>query len=572
MALLDIRDLSFSYPDESRPALKSLSFTIDEGECVLLTGSSGCGKSTLLKLIKYLTAPAGRMRGEILYHGKRVEDYLPLTLSQEIGFVFQNPDNQIVMDHVLQELVFGMENMGYEPAFMKRRVAELVHFFGFEPWLEKNTSEMSSGQKQMINLASVLLLNPKLLLLDEPTSQLDPVAAKQFLSVIEQLNQEFGITVILAEHRIEELYRIADRVIMLDEGRLEQMGAPREVARRLWEEDKKRKRRYVPSVAGLFFSVEEHRRQTAEIPLSVREGRRWLDAYVLTPDWQRKKKQCVENKENDEGGKDSQKPLLKNAGVKSENPVLSAKNLCFRYSKTGRDVLRDLSLDVMAGEWLTIVGSNGSGKSTLLKLLAGLLKSQHGKTFLKGKRLLKPDARHIGYLPQNPKLYFLQDTVRKEMEGLAARFKLPDGETKIDQWLSVFQLKGLENRHPYDLSGGELQKAALACISLTEPDVLLVDEPTKGLDPDAKYLLAQVLTSLHESGRTIVMATHDVEYAAKYAGSCAMMFQGKVGPPEAPRRFFKENTFYTTVLDRMTRRSGFPEVLTLEEAENQLFF
>ncbi|WKB36719.1 ABC transporter ATP-binding protein [Terrilactibacillus sp. S3-3] len=191
MALLDIRDLSFSYPDESKPALNNF-LTAREGEFILLTGPSGCGKSTLLKLIKHQTAPAGRMRGQVLYHGKRVEDYLPLTLSQEIGFVFQNPDNQIVMDHVLQELVFGMENMGYEPGFMKRRVAELVHFFGFEPWLEKKTSEMSNGQKQMINLASVLLLNPKLLLLDEPTSQLDPVAAKQFFSIIEQLNQDSG--------------------------------------------------------------------------------------------------------------------------------------------------------------------------------------------------------------------------------------------------------------------------------------------------------------------------------------------------------------------------------------------
>ncbi|WKB36720.1 ATP-binding cassette domain-containing protein [Terrilactibacillus sp. S3-3] len=331
---------------------------------------------------------------------------------------------------------------------------------------------------------------------------------------------------------------MADRVMMLDGGKLEQIGTPREVARRLWKENEKQKRRYVPSVAGLFFSVEEHQPQNTEIPLSVREGRRWLDTYVLTPNWQKKKKNAENRGEGEKKEDSPNRAFLKsNEDRKRENPVLSAQNLFFRYDKHGREVLRDLSLDVMAGEWLTI-GSNGSGKSTLLKMLAGLLKPQHGKTLLKGKRLTGPDPQNIGYLPQNPKLYFLQDTVRKEMEGLVARFRLSGGENKINKWLSAFQLNGLENRHPYDLSGGELQKAAFACMSLTEPEILLVDEPTKGLDPDAKVQLAEVLTALHESGRTIVMVTHDVEYAAKYAGCCAMMFQGKVGSLAAPKRFF----------------------------------
>lgn len=541
MALLETDSLTFHYPDEKEPALDSLSLHVEAGEFVVLCGPSGCGKTTLLRMLKHEIAPAGEVGGQIKYEGKQLEEHSKEKRAREIAMVFQDPENQIVMDEVMQELVFGMENLGFPTDMMRKRVAEMTHFFGLEPWLHRKTHEISGGQKQMLNLASVLLLNPRILLLDEPTAQLDPVAAKEFISMVHRLNQEFGLTVLMVEHRLEELFSLADRAVMMREGRILYDDKPREVAKQIWTQEDQGLRHYLPAITNLYLEEENDFRANS-IPLTVKEGKEWvrtLSPFAETP--------------------------IKTATA-PEKPLLKANNIRFQYEKDRETVLDNLKLDVYPNDLLAVVGGNGSGKSTFLKIIAGLLKPQVGKVIFQGKKLKKPQPEEIAYLPQNPKLYFLHDTVKSEMFEVAAKFGVQEAESKIERLTVDLGISELLNRHPYDLSGGELQKAALACVLLQEPKVLLVDEPTKGLDPVAKRHFGERLTRLHEKGITIVMVTHDVEFAAKNATRCAMVFEGQIAVTGFPGEFFKDNIFYTTVINRITRDSQVPEVLTLEEA------
>jgi energy-coupling factor transporter ATP-binding protein EcfA2 len=541
VAFLEAKQISFIYPEEQNRVLKDVSFTIEQGEFIVLCGPSGSGKSTLLRLMKREIAPHGRLCGEFLLENQPLSSASKEQMAKDIGMVFQDPENQIVMDNVLEELIFGMENMGASTEEMRKRVAEIVHFFGLEGLLERKTHELSGGQKQLVNLASVLLLEPKLLLLDEPTAQLDPVAAREFIGMLQTMNEEFGITVIIAEHRLEELFGIADQAIVLDKGEMIAIDVPRRVIHTLGLNPNHPMYRYLPSPARLYI---EHtvNMKSEDIPFSVKEGKNWL------------KHQRIEAVNQVQTDSNYQEELLK------------LKQIDFQYSKDTNKILNALSLTVYEGEWLSIVGANGTGKSTLLKIMAGLEKVQRGSVIFKGKKLKKQMPTEIGYLPQNPKLFFIQDSIEAELSEIIHFHRIETGQERMEELLRLFQIEDLKKRHPYDVSGGEMQKAALAGVLLPHPKLLLVDEPTKGLDPEAKERFGELLTSLQEQGVTIVMVTHDIEFAAKYATRCAMMFQGAITVEAPSKSFFQGNAFYTTVINRMTRASNVPDVLTVEEA------
>lgn len=544
MEIFTINNLSFRFPATDNWVIRDLSMAIKEGEFVVLGGPSGCGKTTLLRLLKKELAPVGETQGDIMYAGKLLESWDAQTSIEEIGFVFQDPDNQIVMDDVMQEIVFGMENLGYSTIEMRKRVAEMVHFFGLEDLLQAKPSELSGGQKQMLNLLSVLLLQPRVLLLDEPTSQLDPVAAKDLLNMLERLNEEMGITIILVEHRLEELFAVADRIMFMKDGKIEYDGPSREVIFSLYEKGDEQFLSYIPSLSQIYLKRVERPIQQ-KIPLTVKECRQWLSSLT---------------KEN----RDQKEKVIS----QSEETVLSLKNVSFRYEKQGSLILKNLSLTIRQGEYFALVGGNGSGKTTALKVCTGIVKPQRGSVqlFRKDASKLKGKDKFgkIAYLPQNPRAFFVHDTIEKEMIESAQRLQLHDSKAKIDAMLELFQITRLRERHPHDCSGGEMQKAALACMLLSKPDILFIDEPTKGLDPISKSQFATLLQNLHEEGLTIVMVTHDIEFAAKYAERCAMMFNGDITVEGTPNELFKGNYFYTTAINRATR--GDYEVLTLEEA------
>lgn len=543
MEILSANNISFTYPEVSEKAISNLSFSIQKGEFVVMCGPSGSGKSTLLRLLKQEIAPHGVKEGSIYYKGAPLESMDMDLLTKEIGMVFQDPENQITMDHVMEELVFGMENLGLPTNYMRKKVAELVHFFGLNHLLEKKTSELSGGQKQLINLVAILLLEPSILLLDEPTSQLDPIASKEFIHMLQRLNREFGITIIIVEHRLEELFDIADRVIMLEDGNLRLDTTPREFIKEVGSHPVFRQ--YLPNPALLYLDLTPNT-IVRNVPLNVNEARQWLSTQQVEI--------FSEKVETVDPPKD-------------KKDILQLKEIDYSYSKYTVPVLRNLSLSIHQGEWLSIVGANGTGKSTLLKVMSGLLKPQHGSVRLNGKRVKKIEPELIHYLPQNPKLFFLQDTLRKEFDLLAERHKIEDAEKRIAVLLEEFNLTHLQERHPYDLSGGELQKAALLGALLTQPSVLLIDEPTKGLDPESKKVYGNLIASFVERGVTVVMVTHDIEFAATYSSRCSMLFQGSITSLESTRDFFSDNTYYTTVMNRITRNSPIPPTLTLEEAK-----
>lgn len=542
-----MKDVSFSFPEAEENALQHVNVTIHAGEFVVIGGASGSGKSTLLKLLKKELAPAGTLEGAITYKGKPLDVWEPRTLIEQIGYVSQDPDNQIVMDEVMQEIVFGLENLGYSNFEMRKRVAEMVHFFGVEDLLRAKPSELSGGQKQLLNLLAVLLMKPRVLVLDEPTSQLDPVAAKELLLMLERLNNETGMTIIIVEHRLEELYAMADQILFMERGRLLVNGPSREIIEQLYRDGVTHLYPYLPAFARLYMEFEPDPQRSA-IPLTVKACKQWI-------------------------GMDEQVPidLVKVDLAKEHRHVLlEMKDVHVQYKKNSPFILKNFHLQVRKGEFFALVGGNGSGKTTALRASLGSIRPQRGKVIWEGRALrkMKDDEwlGQIAYLPQNPRTFFVQQTIKDELRSIGERFNVQEVEAKMDKYLQAFGISHLQDRHPYDCSGGEVQKAALACLLLSEPSMLFIDEPTKGMDPLSKQHLGELLSNLQQQGLTIFMVTHDIGFAAQYAERCAMMFDGEIAASGTPDELFKGNYFYTTAINRATRETKQAEVLTYEEA------
>lgn len=556
MALFEINNLKFWYPGAEKAALDGIHLKIEPGEFVVICGKSGCGKTTLLRHLKSVLTPYGRREGEILYQGQPLENVSARKQAGEIGYVMQSPDNQIVTDKVWHELAFGVENLGYDQQTIRLRVAEMASFFGIQNWFHKKVEELSGGQKQLLNLASIMTMQPKVLVLDEPTSQLDPIAAGEFLSTIRKINLELGTTIIMIEHRLEEVFPMADKVLVLEDGMQQYAASPREVGKALAGNDL-----FLAMPAPV--QIYEALGQVGECPLTVCEGRKWLSlhyAEVLKKKQESEQKKAIEEK----------KSQIRETNKKEV--VIEAKEVWFRYERELPDVVRDLSFQVTQGELFCILGGNGTGKSTTLSLISGIRKPYRGKILLKGQDIRKKKNAELaggilGVLPQNPQDLFVKDTVLEDLkemfEGWSGE-KRKEEETLLAQVIADTQIEHLLKMHPYDLSGGEQQRAALAKVLLLEPEILLLDEPTKGLDGFYKQKLADIFQNLKKRGTTILMVSHDIEFCASYADRCAMFFDGGIVISSEAKEFFTGNSFYTTAANRMARHL-FPEAVTVKD-------
>lgn len=513
---IKIKNLIFSYPNSEKTALNDINLTINQGEFVTICGKSGCGKSTLLRHLKPILTPHGKTSGEIYFDGKSIYDLSDREQAENIGFVMQNPDNQIVTDKVWHELVFGLESLGINSAEIRSKAAEMASFFGIQNWFYENVANLSGGQKQILNLASVMVMNPTLLLLDEPSSQLDPISAHDFFTMLERINTELGVTIILSEHNLSEVFPLSDKVVVMEDGKITAENTPYKIGEELKQNSMFAA---LPTPTKIYYSLGNN---SGNCPITIRDGHKWLEKQQINEHFEFKSEK---NRINTE-------------------PILELKDVWFRYEKNSDDILKGLSFKVHENEFYAIVGGNGVGKSTALSVISKINKPYRGKVFIN-------DDTKVAVMPQNPQSLFLKKSVLEELYDAVFDVEKEKRKNEIEYVIKLCELDNLLENHPYDLSGGEQQRVALAKMLLRKPDLLVLDEPTKGLDACFKRKLATILKSLQKNGMTVLMVTHDIEFCAEYADICAMFFDGKIVSEAPPRKFFAENNFYTTSAKRM---------------------
>ncbi len=534
MKQLSVQNLSFSYSDKK--ILDNISINISKGEFVTLCGKTGCGKTTLLRLLKKELQPKGKLSGKILYNNIPLENLDEKDSVCKIGFVMQNPDSQIITDKVYHELAFGLESLGLENSVIKRKIAETACYFGIEDLFYKNIHELSGGQKQLLNLASITAMNPELMILDEPTAQLDPIARENFFNTLKKLNRDLSITIIITEHTLEDILPISDRLLVLENEKIIYNDSPEKIYK-------------IAETNSYLFKA---------MPSAVR-----ISAPFLKP-----------NEPCPLTTKGAIQYIAKNLNVKpfsipkknhSENAILKLKDVSFRYSKDSSDILHDLSLELFENEILFVLGGNGAGKTTFLNIVAGLLKYRTGIIKLFGKKLSSYKDKtlyknNLALLPQDVKAVFAKDTVREEL-----------AETGANPTDYGFNITHLLKKHPYDLSGGEQQLCALIKVLASKPKVLLLDEPTKGADSILKQQVANILLKLKSSGISIIVVSHDIEFASSCADRCAMLFGGEIISEGEPHEFFSQNSFYTTATNKIMR-SFDKNIITVDEAISSLIW
>jgi energy-coupling factor transport system ATP-binding protein len=527
--------VSFTYPNAAAPAISQVSLEIARGEFALVVGPSGSGKSTLLRCVNGL-APhfsGGRLAGRVVVDGLDTREHAPAELAAHAGFVFQEPEAQFVTERVEDELAFGMENLGVPPLTMRKRVEEVLDLLGIAALRQRPVASLSGGEQQRVAIASALALQPGILLLDEPTSQLDPLAAEEVLAALERLNADLGLTIVLSEHRLERVIQHADRVIVMrgaDGPPI--VGWPREVMARI---------ELTPPVTSLGKAL-----NWEPLPLTVKEGRRFVDSHIAN----------------------RVSPIAASLQPPTSNfqaLVLELRKVSHVFGE--RAALKDISLQVRAGEFVAVMGRNGSGKTTLLKCAVGLIKPKSGRVFVMGedvreKRVDEVAAR-VGYVPQNPGALLFADTVADELRFTLKHRGVDDGQTAAARLLADLGLDRLADAYPRDLSTGERQRTALASIFVARPPLLLLDEPTRGLDYVNKAQLIRTLKGWQGEGTSIVMVTHDVELVARCADRVVLMAEGEIVVDGPPSETLGESAIFSTQINKLFGGAG---LLTVEDA------
>lgn len=592
--IIQIRDLTFAYAAGDEPVLSDINIDIGSGEFVIIMGSSGSGKTTLLKMLKRNMIPAGRYSGRVYIYGKEADKLTDRENAAGIGYVSQDPDNQIVTDKVWHELAFGLENLGMDNVTIRKKVAEMSEYFGITGWYDREVSKLSGGQKQILNLASVMVMQPGILLLDEPTANLDPLAAIRFLDVVKRINQELGVTVVMVEHNLEHIYADADRIIAIDKGRVAANSSPKKaaadiiaagsflieglpVASRLYSGYNKKNGNSVVSYNNV--NIDSNNKDNHilldEIPLTVKEGRRWYVNYkkVYGKDITKDKdkinnfagksiindkviKKDVLEEDNITGNKNKKrigfikKNNLENKSSRKntdniENTVCQLKNVSYSYNKKLPYIIDGVDVSFKEGRITAIFGGNGAGKSTMLKLIAGIIEPVRGK-IISNKRIIM--------LPQDPKAVFTEVSVEEELaevlmdkgNGIYNNMPMEDKREIVEQIIEEFGLNDIRKNNPYDISGGQQEKLAIAKVLLLKPEVLLLDEPTNGLDPYFKKTLGKLLKKINAGGVTIIIVSHDLEFVDSFCDDVIMLFDRKVAAQDSTHKFLRDNMFYTT--------------------------
>jgi len=543
--MIRFNDFSFYYPEASMPSLDRINVRISEGEFLVITGPSGGGKSTFLRSINGLIPNfyGGRISGEVLVNGKNASETPTKEMSETVGMVFQDPENQLISNEVEREIAFGMENLCFSKELMRKRIEEALDAVNITRLRNRTTSELSGGQKQKVAIASALATHPDILLLDEPTSELDPRSAESVLNVIEKINDELGLTILLVEHRLERVIHHVDRMLMIDHGKLIYDGSPRKIKSANVEGWKVG----LPPVTRLSLHFQE--RLSNGLPLTVKEARTSLSDILSAPknktSWQR---------------------------VKSSGKVcLSMDKVYFSYDGE-KDVLKNISFDVYEGDMIALMGKNASGKTTLVKLMNGLVKPRKGKVLLFGKKIsdyeLSDLIQKVGIVFQDPNLHLFNDTVEEEIAFVLRNLEMKDDliDKKVNAILKQFKIEQYRNSYPHDLSGGERQRVALASVLVSEPEMLILDEPTRGMD---YFLKKELISYLKEKAKTVIMVTHDIETAAEFAERVVLVSEGNIISDGNKRDVLSKALLFSPQINRLVQpysKYGIPDdTLTVDE-------
>lgn len=550
MGIITMENVGFHYLESKNFKLENISIKIKKGEFVVVMGDSGSGKSTLLKLLKKELITNGKLSGNIYFEGKSIYEMSDRDSASKIGYVMQDPEAQIVTDKVWSELAFGLENIGLPREIIRSRIGEMANYFGIHNWYRNNTVELSGGQKQLLNLASVLVMQPEIIVLDEPTAQLDPLASLDFLKTLQRINTELNTTIIIAEHYLEEVFGMADKLLIIDRGQVEIFDTPSRVAKQLLTDELKSESLPAPIRLHYLFGMQ------TPIPLTLSDGIRMVNNF-----FDNKQLTILPEK-------------MKTMKLSKKN-IVTLNHVFFKYSRNGPDILHDINLEVNEGEVFCILGGNGAGKSTLLKVMAGLNRPYEGRVDLNGHHLgtLKKNKVKYGsevvYLPQQPLSMFVKETVKEDFINYLKNMGCDEVLEKIEEVVNWFRIKHLLNKHPYDLSGGELQLVALAKVTLMNPKVLFLDEPTKGVDTQNKRKISKLLKDFAQKDKTVVVVTHDIDFSANVANRCGLFFDRQMISISDPITFFSNNYFYTTPINKMLK-SYLPNVITYKQAKYTL--
>ena len=530
--LISLNNVTYTYPSARQPALRNLSLDVEAGEFLLVTGVSGAGKSTLLRLFNGLVPHfyGGHVSGSVRVAGRDPVALGPGEMSDIVGLVFQDPEAQFVAEIVEDELAFALENAGLPMPLMRKRVEESLHALSIEHLRGRRVSTLSGGERQRVAIAAVLTLQPQVLVLDEPTSQLDPQSAEEVLDALVKLNSDLGLTIILSEHRLERVVQYADRILYIEMDGETQLGTPRDIL----------------SSTALAPPVTEVGKllNWTPLPLTIKEGRRFVQARALV-----------------------------NVHSKDPSPAFDPSPEAASLDRTwfsydGREVLRGLSMSIRQGEITALMGRNGAGKTTILKLIVGLLKPGRGSvcTLDEDTRNISLDAlsRLVGYVPQQPDVLLFADTVQAEIDFTRRTHGLPPDGAQLMQTLGLTPYRMAD---PRDLSVGERQRVAIAAVLAGDPPLLVLDEPTRGLDYLQKTALTHMLRTLRDNGKTVILATHDVELAARLADRVVLLGDGEVIADGPAREVMTGSLVFSSQVSKLFRD---PALITVEDVENAL--
>ena len=569
--MIRIDNLTFRYSDTDRPALRDINLEIQDGEFVLITGPSGGGKSSFCRCLNGLIPHfyGGEITGKVEVDGLDTMKHSTKEMATEVGMVFQDPENQLVAMDVEREVAFGLENLAFPFELMAKRMEEALDTVGIASLRHRTVNELSGGEKQRVAIASVLALYPNILVLDEPTSELDPKGAEEVLNVVERLNDELGVTVILVEHRLDRVTQHVDRMLVLDNGMIVSDGTPQSV---LSDDKVSQSGIGIPPIIKLVQGLKDKGIGIDNIPLTVKEGRAAL-AKVMPLQAKQGNLNLPERKVITSEAKQSPRPFATLRA--SAQPMVEVKGLYHVYPGD-LVALRNISLKICEGEFVAIMGRNASGKTTLVKHFNGLLKPTKGDVIVNGVNTkgttIADLARKVGYVFQNPNDHLFADSVEQEIAFTLKNlgFKSEGMESLIDQVLERFDLTQYRHRYPRSLSGGEKQRVAFASILVAQPKIIILDEPTRGMEYRLKVELMRFLDEYRKNGNAVILVTQDVETVAEYGDRVILLSEGRTVVDGSKREVLSRALLFSPQINRLAQslnHYGVPsDVLTADEA------